>query len=304
MWLRECPENRRVYAQLKLAFLYPGATDRALLEKRVMANIKKKLASDRQTVDKSFFLQRWTQVAACFLLFLSFSFVVYLWNSHGREKISEAHPTEKVTFPGQKITTRLPDGTVVQLNSDSKLVIPEFFADDVREVYLTGEAFFDVVKDSSRPFVIRTPGLKVKVLGTSFNVRAYKNDTAESVAVKSGEVTVSRLLSQDDVMLTPNEMVSIVEHGGFEKAVIADQDQVFGWTERRLVFVDEPLDRVLETISRWYGVSIDTEAEILVQKPYTANYENPVLNEVMTSLSHVYNFHYTITADEKKIIIR
>lgn len=311
MWLRESAENQLAYTQLKLAFLYPNASRRSSIEKKVMDDVKKRIGSHYQTTHRSMFFQRWMKVAALFVLFLSAIFIIYFLRVRetGTQKMVAIKMIEKVSLPGQKITTMLPDGTIVKLNADSKIVVPEFFSSDVREVQLIGEAFFEVVKDEARPFVIHTKDLKVRVLGTSFNVRAYDDEAGKSVAVKSGHVAVSRMSNEDNIDLTPNQMVSVFDNGTLEKGDIANQDLIFGWTDQRLVFRDESLHSVLKTISRWYGVSIDQKGEnqkgeIEEEKLYTANYKNPVLNEVMASLSHVYNFNYTITDDEKKIIIK
>ncbi len=306
MWLRESAENRLVYTHLKLTFLYPNASRRSSIKKEVMDDVKKRIGSHYQTPRRSIFRQSWMQVAAIFLLFLSAIFTVYFLRVRetGTQKIAAIKMIEKVSLPGQKITTMLPDGTIVKLNAGSKIIVPEFFSSDVREVQLIGEAFFDVVKDESRPFVIHTNDVKVRVLGTSFNVRAYADEPVKSVAVKSGQVAVSRIQNDDNIELTPNQMVSVFDNGKIEKGDIADEELIFGWTDQRMVFKEESLHMVLKTISRWYGVSVDFKGDMKEEKLYTANYKNPVLTEVMASLSHVYNFNYIITNDEKKIIIK
>ncbi len=97
--------------------------------------------------------------------------VVYELN-YKVESLPEIALIEKVSLPGQKITTILPDGTHVKLNADSKIIVPSRFSGDRREVTLIGEAFFDVARDESKPFLINTENMKVEVLGTSFNVSA------------------------------------------------------------------------------------------------------------------------------------
>ncbi|MFT6359951.1 MAG: transmembrane sensor [Cyclobacteriaceae bacterium] len=110
---------------------------------------------------------------------------------------------EKVNPTGQKSTTTLSDGTVVKLNSDSKLKFPKNFSDDIREVYFEGEAFFDVAKDASRPFIIKTNDLQVKVLGTSFNVKSFEEDNLVQIGVVTGRVSVQLISGSEGQLPEP-----------------------------------------------------------------------------------------------------
>lgn len=308
IWLSESPKNRKVYAQMKLALTYPDTAHRARMEEEVWKNLKTRFSADQyKPNDRSSSLSNlvWLRVAAVLILCLSAILMLHqagYVNPFDKQGLVEVKVVEKVSLPGQKITTKLPDGTTVKLNADSKLLVPEFFTGDKREVKLIGEAFFDVARDETRPFIIKTSDLEIEVLGTSFNVSAYEDATSRSVSVKSGKVAVKSYRKGTAVELEPNEMGILAEEGQLLKKPIENENLVFGWIEQQIVFKDQPIERVLNTISRWYGVEVEFEKQIRSERLYTASYENPVLREVMESIAHVYNFNYEING--KKIVIK
>ncbi len=207
---------------------------------------------------------------------------------------------EKASLPGQKITTRLPDGTMVRLNSGSRLVVPEQFADDSREVELIGEAFFDVAKDPNRPFIITTEEFTIRVLGTTFNVSAYPDKKQKHVAVRTGLVNVKSGFNKS-VELSPDQMVNIGEGGAISEVSKVDEALVFGWIDQLLVFRDRSLTEVFEQIELWYGVELDFNDQLVPEKPITASFDNPTLEEVLSNISKVYGFKYEI--DENKVVV-
>ncbi|MFY0608550.1 MAG: FecR domain-containing protein [Cyclobacteriaceae bacterium] len=244
------------------------------------------------------------RVAAVIAIVLSAVFGVHKYISidSSESEIAAIRLIEKVSLPGQKIITKLPDGTTVKLNSDSKLIVPEKFEGDRREVTLIGEAFFDVSRDEDHPFVIKTEKLDVTVLGTSFNVKAYGSLTPE-VAVKTGKVAV-RSSKNEMLKLIPNEMVSYYNDAELHKTIISNNHNPFGWTNQQLVFNDESLNNVLEKISRWYGIEIEKPEGFKTDRKYTATYDNPTIKEVMEVLTYVYDIKYQYNAKEMKILIQ
>lgn len=308
VWLEESPKNRKVYTQMKLAMLYPNAARRQGIQQEVWNNLMGRFSTTKKAASYRFPLtvgKNWLKIAAVMLLCLSVAIIAYQLKFKdlvGHRDLLATKKVEKVSLPGQKITTLLSDGTVVKLNADSKLVVPEYFTGENREVELIGEAFFDVARDESKPFIIKTNDIEIRVLGTSFNVSAYEDGTSKTVSVKSGKVAVKNNNKRMSVVLEPNEMTVLNREGNLEKQPIENPSIAFGWTEQRIVFKDQPIEKVLHTISKWYGVEVQFENKIESEKLYTAHYENPGLREVMESISHVYNFNYSI--DEKKVIIK
>ncbi len=210
---------------------------------------------------------------------------------------------EKEAADGQKLTFELPDGSMVKLNSGSMLSYPKAFSDTRRQVTLTGEAFFDVARDESRPFEIKSGEVNVQVLGTSFNVRSYPDTERVEVAVKTGRVSVESPFSASGVVLVPYEMVVYsTENNSFDKKKIEDSQQVFGWMDQTLVFEDQGIKEILKELSRWYDVKFEVKRELSHKRAFTARYKNPTLKAVLESLSYAYDFNYEI--DGKKVIIK
>lgn len=302
-WLKKSKENRMIYAQMKLALIYPESERREILKEEVWGVLEEKMSTG--AIKKQSLLDRpWLKVAAAIVVFCSallIAFQLTLGDHNGTPELVEVKMIEKVSLPGQKIKTQLPDGTIVKLNADSKILIPEFFTNDRREVRLIGEAFFDVVRDEKKPFIIKTGDIEIEVLGTSFNVSAYEDGTSKAVSVKTGKVSVKNKLGKS-IELEPNEMTTVSTDGALKKQLIDNDDLVFGWMQQKIVFKDHSIDEVFNTLTKWYGIEIQIEKEIKSQKPYTATYKNPALTEVIESISHVYNFKYSING--KKIMIK
>ena len=156
---------------------------------------------------------RYLRYAAAFLLISSLSIFIYSsFESTPQDPIAvpqdpiAVRHIEKTSLAGQNISIKLPDGSMVKLNAESKLIAPELFQGSAREVELEGEAFFDIVPDPKHPFIIKMNGMRVEVLGTSFDVKAYPDDGNQLVAVKTGKVRVKSVKTGQEVQLIPHEM--------------------------------------------------------------------------------------------------
>lgn len=222
------------------------------------------------------------------------------------------------TKPGSKSKIELPDGTQVWLNADSKLEYNGDFSGKLREVKLSGEAFFDVVKDKSRPFIIHTTAVQVKVLGTAFNVRSYPTDKTTETALIRGSVEVT-LNAQPDkkVVLKPNEKVIIDNDGAImnpesntssrkttsqkvmsvESVHLDKKDQdVYEtmWVKNKLAFDETPFNNMIAEIERWYNVQIIVNNKSLGDNTYTVTFENKTLDEVLEGLQFSAHFQYQL----------
>ncbi len=250
------------------------------------------------------FNSKWLQVAAIFVLVSGLSTVIYLSNNVYQEPFASADEVSKVVKfnpKGRKSSIMLSDRTRVELNAQSRIEYQDQFSPDIREVTLTGEAFFDVQRDESRPFVINVNGITVKVLGTSFNIKGYPGDDRIQVAVASGQVEVFDITSKNSVNLVKNELADYsYTSGNFSKNEISDSELVFGWKDQKLVFRDQDLKSITEELSRWYGVEVRMEV-MEPSKRITGVYQNASLWEVMEGLSHNYQIKYELNAKVLRI---
>ena len=244
------------------------------------------------------------KIAASVVVVCSLAIGLYKFNLEPQtsKHATEATLVEKVSLPGQRITTVLPDGTKVKLNADSKITVPTKFDGETREITLIGEAFFEVKRDEQHPFIIKTDKIDVKVLGTSFNVQVYDNEEP-IIAVKTGKVAVKSIKTEEEINVLPNQMVHL-KNEDLIKSSIPDSFKLFAWTDQQLVFNDESPEEVLKKLSRWYGVEIEVQRGITLNKKFTANYDNPTIIEMMDILAFVYDFKYKYYEKEKRIVVQ
>lgn len=190
---------------------------------------------------------------------------------------------------GQVIKVVLPDSSLVWINADSKIsYVAAFNKQKTRLVKLVGEAYFDVKHNAAQPFVVETNILKTTVHGTSFSVRAYHNEVANSVAVNSGKVEVQSMNSEagvSPIFLLPNEKISYNSiNGAFTKSSILNQ-QANAWVEGKMVFDQAPILEVVEAISRKYNVEIDASALAKSSCKLTANFDNQSIDATLKALN-------------------
>lgn len=176
----------------------------------------------------------------------------------GESNLQNALTQVEVEAPlGAQTRLRLPDGTLVVLNAGSRLVYPQDFGVDNREVELSGEGYFEVERNEKLPFHVRTPSLSVRVLGTKFNFRDYPNDEEAVVSLLEGKVALdNRLRAEAEMILLPNEQVTLDKAEGCMKKESTKVKNSLGWTSGRLFFDEMPLPEVVKILERSYDVHI------------------------------------------------
>lgn len=221
--------------------------------------------------------------AACLLV--SLSVFVYI----RFEKIaSENMPLlsiNKIEVPqGNVQKILLPDGTKVWLNAGSTLEYPEPFL--ARNVQLTGEGFFEVIRNEALPFTVKTKDLQVRVLGTSFNVKQYQQEAA-AVEVSSGSVRVSlEKDSLESTVLSPAEGVVLdTAHHKLIKSSL-DLNRLAAWREGKLIFEDQPLQEIIPTLERWYQVQIVLSDESIGDRRFSGTFQQERLQNILQIMHH------------------
>ena len=156
---------------------------------------------------------------------------------------------------GGEYQVELSDGSRVWLNALTELRYPEIFKDDCREVYLTGEAYFEVEHDPERPFVVVVNGMKVSVYGTQFNVNSYKSGVVQTVLV-DGKVGIRVLETGKEVMLNPDDMAEFFEDSGCVKVKKVDSYVYTAWKDGKFVFENESIEEIMRRLSYWYDIEV------------------------------------------------
>ncbi|WP_421826022.1 FecR family protein [Larkinella sp.] len=213
-------------------------------------------------------------------------------------------PTKEETVPrGKRKSLRLSDGSVVKLNSDTKIRFPNAFGQAVRTVALQGEAFFDVERDESKPFVISVGNLRIKVLGTSFNVKNYDDENEVEITVRSGRVSVN-LNAQSSTPIILIKDQKLIYSKSTESFRITDVNAVqeSSWVNGSLQFNNTPMISVERTLEKWYDVDIIIENKTLYQTSFTGVHLNESLDSMLESITYAIDAQYEING--KTVIIR
>jgi len=161
---------------------------------------------------------------------------------------------------GKRSYLLLSDGTQVWINSGSRLVYAPQFTGDTREVFLEGEAYFEVAKDASKPFYVRTDAFTINVLGTKFNVKAYKDDMEYTTVLVEGKVSmkVQDQFFSKDVILAPNQKLTLMKgQDDFQRSNVDETGLYTNWIYGYLEFKNANLSDVLKSIQRYYNIDIE-----------------------------------------------
>ncbi|RKR08945.1 FecR family protein [Flavobacterium sp. 90] len=212
--------------------------------------------------------------------------------------------TLKIPY-GKKFEVALSDGTIVHLNSGSSLRYPvRFLKDHGREVYLTGEAFFEVTKDKKHPFTVNAQDLNVEVLGTKFNVNNYREDFSTNVVLVEGKVSLykDKKTNSNQVYLTPGLKGSSLT--GQQKITTeqVDTELYTDWVKGILVFKNASFDNIIKKLEREYNITFINQNRMLGKEVFNARFDNEPIEVVLKYLSDSYAIDYTI--EEDKIIIK
>ena len=235
-------------------------------------NFRKKLPHSQKTA-VSYTLRKWGQVAAALLIPLLSIWIAYLYIQ------PDEKPVELVEYfvpKGEQRQITLPDGSIAHLNSGTLLIYPQKFANDMRSVYLMGEANFDVKKDSQHPFIVKTSHLKVRVLGTKFNVHAYPEDKKTIATLESGSIVVQKSNDEDIITLSPDEQLEYDNPTGEFNKKIIDASLYSGWTKGELNFAGMTLKDIFTTIERIYNIHIIVPPHLATTDVYTIKFKHKV----------------------------
>lgn len=246
----------------------------------------------------------WLRVAAAIAVaFLLSLFFIDFENSESGKK-TEVVMREVVTKRGNQAQLTFSDGTRVVLNAVSRIRFPERFDTDVREVYLEGEAYFEVNHKPGVAFIVRTRDADVKVLGTKFNVKAWSEDKKVEIAVAQGSVSVQSASSgtpnkdsvkdgNSEVVLTEGQM-SLVRQGlAPTPPQTVNMENYLTWLRGDFVFDQVPFSKVLREWERRFDVNFIVRDSSLLQVAFSGEFRNEPLNEMLRLASESLKFeHY------------
>lgn len=250
---------------------------------------------------------------------------LFWFNRDGR---TGGNQTNEIVAPQSGFSKiQLPDGTKVWLNAGSKLDYDINYGSQFRKVSLSGEAFFDVVKDAKHPFIVTTSTIRIRVLGTEFNVRSYNNDKTSEAALVRGRIELTVLKNPEKkIILKASEKLTIInyEKAPDRRAALtgstpaaeeiplialsrihqAKQDTLPSealWLDNILAFDAEDFESIAMKLQRRYGVNIIFKNDAVKRLRFTGRFQNESIDKALKALQTTAYFHYKI--DDNQIII-
>ena len=234
----------------------------------------------------------------------------FLAKSHAAESFYEFNIPD-----GQRSDLVLPDGTKIMVNAGSKLSFSKEFDQDKREIWLEGEAFFEVAKNTKTPFFVHTSGISIKVLGTTFNVRAYADEKLIETTLVEGQVMLNKMTESGkpdrrEVALEPNHMAVFLSGGDarissshrrafaqpfkIKEIMISkpiNPETITSWTKGKLIFENESFDVIVSRLEKYYGVQILIEDETLKGIKYTGTLKKISIDQALKALQLTTSFN-------------
>lgn len=246
-----------------------------------------------KTKPKISFIDYLTRMAAILVIPLIIaSLCFYSKNRSFRDAVSWA----EIHAPyGTRTDFRLPDGSTGWLNGGSSLKYPTQFIGKSRDVELKGEAYFDVISNQKKPFIVSTGNINVKATGTSFNVMAYADEQIIEVTLKNGQIEV--LKKEGDIttsmgVLKPDESFIYNSLSGSGKIESLNSADRLSWLDGKLTFKYESFEEVIRKLNRWYNVNIVIKDESLESYIYYGTFQNETLDEVLKLIQYTAPIRY------------
>jgi transmembrane sensor len=332
LWRSDVPVNRQ-YAEYKYKELLLRMQQMDLItedgneEKEHLVSLLNADDPKKQKVYGIHKIAKLFLIAASVILVITSVVLLYFENSKMKTLIATI-PKKKeiVTKNATKTNLVLPDGTKVWLNSDSKLSYDNTFGNIVREVVLTGEAYFDVTKNANKPFIIHTRKMDIKVLGTAFNVRCYPDEKKVETSLLRGSIEVTlKDRPTEKIYLKPNEKLTLID----EPVVVSSIKNVVkklshetvipepmvaishltysaldnsvietSWLQNKLVFKSETFEGVAKKMEKWYNVSIVFSDESVKNLHFTGIFEKETISEALSAMQITTPFHFSINKKE------
>jgi len=282
--------------------------------------IESRIAASSRTSVYIFGYKKW-MAAAGILIILTAAAYSYWGSTNDGNPLSGLENISQVsTQPGSKSKLELPDGTQVWLNGNSRLTYSSgSFGNKYREVTLTGEAFFDVVKNEKVPFIIHTGPVNITVKGTAFNVKAYPKEKTIETSLVRGLVEITTQQDPDrKILLKPNEKITIpvdrskntgmfsstsdsagIALYSITKLKTSDKEpEEIAWVNSQLIFDNEPMNMLAPKMENWYHIRIHFTSEDIKNRRFSGVIETESLKETLEAMQLSYHFNYELKGND------
>lgn len=286
-WVQESEEHQEIFnAYQEVWKNYLPDESLVFDTSKAKDKIEKYVLEEKRIKRKKQF-RYYIKIAASIIIILGLSSLFFF------NQFQPSNIITKSTEYGQKMRITLPDGSLVNLNAGSTLSYPEHFSNEERALTLTGEAFFQVMRNEEKPFIVKSQNLTTTVLGTSFNIKAF-DSISNSVAVVSGKVKVEN--SRQAMILNPNQQTSQIN--GTLKMEEVNAKKLVDWTQGVLRFEDATLKNVMKSLERWYGVKFILKNSELEKCKFTGQFQNEKLINVLNVLQEALGITYEVKSQD------
>ncbi|MFT7036316.1 MAG: transmembrane sensor [Cyclobacteriaceae bacterium] len=307
-WLDEDKNNRSEYNLIRLNWAQ-GNESIQHSKNRVLNKLSKKTGVDAETPIRS--IQKgsslswgyWAKVAATLILVGTIALLFYKnFDNSANVQVAKSELITKENPKGVKRQVKLPDGTHVWLNAESSISYLPTFTDSSRIVKLEGEAYFEVVKDASRPFQVESEGIVTTALGTAFNVNAFSKSKLSTVSLAEGRVKVELVSNGEVLYLNPGYSAIHNKNESALDTKAFDSEFNLAWKDGILIFKDADENIVFEKLESWYGVKFELENKSLKKWNLTSKFQNKNLEEILKVIGFKMKFDYKI--ENKTVTIK
>ncbi len=307
LWRAESEENEKSYLEHRAALLL---TERFRASKRVDMDAAWQKVKPKTAESRSGLSDFW-KVAAVFIVLVGVVKLTDTLLSTGADDVPGGVTSVDMilaqTMAGEQKTIWLSDSSMVVLNENSSLRYASTFDSDQRNVELSGEAYFEVERDESRPFIIETPSSLVEVLGTSFNVKDLEGDSVAEVFVASGKVAFSgkedekNKKSAKKVVLEANDKAQLNKKHHELKKILERDLNALAWKTGKLIFEGDAMKKVIEDLSKFYSIQIKLGNPSFESCKLSASFENQPIEEVIEVIKLTYDLE--VQQDSSTIVL-
>lgn len=303
VWLNSSEENKRIAKQIHTLYL---AMDTVSVFKKVdtekaLQCVKSRMSGQLDIKSKKTIWWEWVQRVAV-ILFVPLLAILIWQNLNGGDK-EIAQMMEVKTSPGIMTSLTLPDGTVAYLNSESSLSYPSSFSGDIREVTLSGEAYFEVTKNPEKKFIVRTPHhSRIEVLGTSFNVEAYEDYADVATTLIEGSVHFLYNSNGDvskQIALSPGQKLLYVSDSDKVKLYNTSGISEIAWKDGKVILDNTSLEEALRMLEKRYGVEFVIKNEKLKNSSFTGTFAKQRLEKILEYFRISSKIHWKYIHDHK-----
>ncbi len=264
---------------------------------KLWRNIEQK---QKQQHNKKRYLGYWTKIAAAVIIgLLAGAYVASLIRTKVEPVYYAAHSPK-----GSVSQLIMPDSSIVFLNADSRVRYRMEGKNKIREVYLEGEAWFDVARNKKKPFIVHTPFYDVKVTGTQFNIKAYESDRELTTTLEEGQILIQSsgyFRLAEDIILKPGEQMVLDKDSKEVSIKNVNPEWFTSWKDNKLIFVNMDLKELMVLLERKYGVNIEVKNKEILKLHFDGTIKNESIIEFLEIIKKALPIDYKVVGQKIEI---